>query len=454
MAEAKALSVDANNKPQEDFPLTRVPTDARYHWFSIAIMRIGQLGALSQFLLGATLGYSMSFWHAFWAFTLGAVILEIVSAFTGWIGMKEGLQTSLLARWTGFGEIGAGIAGLVVGVSIIGWFGVQNAVFALGVQQLLGLLPVWAWSIITGAIVVFIVYHGFMTMGWTAYIAVPAFVVVMLVAIGRVFAHHSFGQLVAALPPGPHMSIATGASLVAGGFMVGGVISPDMTRFNRSVGDVFKQTILGFTIGEYTIGMIGVLLASALKSTNVITLTLATTGFIGVMFVLLATVKINDFNLYSAGLGIINAIEIIFHRRLSRRKTTVVIGALGIVMSALGILNHFINFLSLLSVAIPPIASIMIVDYFFLKRQRHLLDETREEGTLPRVVERWNPVALIAWATGFVVGQQVTMGIPSINSLAASAIVYYIGSLVVSAVRRDPQPLFSPADSSRLTVMD
>ena len=127
----------------------------------------------------------MSFWHAFWAFTLGAVILEIVSAFTGWIGMKEGLQTSLLARWTGFGEIGAGIAGLVVGVSIIGWFGVQNAVFALGVQQLLGLLPVWAWSIITGAIVVFIVYHGFMTMGWTAYIAVPAFVVVMLVAIGR-----------------------------------------------------------------------------------------------------------------------------------------------------------------------------------------------------------------------------------------------------------------------------
>jgi cytosine permease len=443
-----ARAVVKETGAREDFPLTRVPMDQRYHWFSIAVMRIGQLGALSQFLLGATLGFSMNFWDAFWSFTLGAVILEFVSMFSGWIGMKEGLQTSLLARWTGFGEVGAGLAGLVFGVSIIGWFGVQNGVFASGVEQLVGVLPLWLWSIITGALVVLIVYYGLLTMGWTAYIAVPAFFIVMLTAIGRVFAHHPLSVLVAQAPPGPHMTIAAGASLVAGGFMVGGVISPDMTRFNRSIGDVFKQTVVGFTVGEYTIGMIGVLLALALKSSNVITLTLATTGLVGVLFVLLATVKINDWNLYSAGLGVVNAIEIIFHRRLSRRRTTLVIGALGVVASALGILNGFVTFLVLLSVAIPPIASIMCVDYFILKRQRHLLDESRAAGTLPTVVERWNPVALVAWVAGFLVGEYVTVGIASINSLIAAAVVYYLGSLLVAAFRRET--LFSPTDSSRL----
>jgi len=441
MATVGATGTDVQTN-KDDYPLSRVPTDARYHWVSIAVIRIGQLGALSQFLLGATLGYGMTFWNAFWAVTLGAVLLEIVSMFQGWIGMKEGLQTSLVSRWSGFGEVGSGLAGLIFGVSIIGWFGVQNAVFAQGIQQLVGGLPLWGWSILTGVLVVILVYYGILAMGWTAYIAVPTFFVVMLIAISRVLAHHTLGSLIALHPAGPAISVAAGASLVAGGFMVGGVISPDMTRFNRSVGDVLKQTVVGFTVGEYVICMIGVLLAEALKSANVITLTLSTTGIVGVFFVMLATVKINDWNLYSAGLGIVNAIELIFRRKVSRKRTTLVVGALGVVMSALGILNAFISFLIILSVAIPPIFSVMIVDYFFLKRFRQTLDESRARGRLPAMVERWNPVALVAWIAGFVVGYFVTWGIASINSLVAAGLVYGIGMLLVSAGRKSSEIQF------------
>src|SRR5205807_223813 len=79
----------------------------RHHWFVVFLQRFGQLSALSQFLLGATLGFGLDFWPAFWAFTLGAIILEIVSIFTGIAGMREGLSTSLLTRWTGFGRYGS-----------------------------------------------------------------------------------------------------------------------------------------------------------------------------------------------------------------------------------------------------------------------------------------------------------------------------------------------------------
>lgn len=159
----------------EDFPLSRVPQNARYGWVSVAVMRFGQLSALSQFLLGATLGYGMSFWSAFWALTLGAVVLEIVSIVVGIAGQREGLSTSLLARWSGFGRYGSAVVGLVIAVGLVGWFGIQNAVFAQGLVQLIGILPEWLWSIIAGVAVIIIVTYGFLSMGWTAYIAVPLF---------------------------------------------------------------------------------------------------------------------------------------------------------------------------------------------------------------------------------------------------------------------------------------
>src|SRR5699024_797658 len=108
-----------NNKEEtiaekfDDYSLSRVPMEERKHWLGIATMRFWQISALSQFLLGATLGFGMNFWTAFWAITLGAVILEIVSILVGIAGMKEGLSTTLLVRWTGFGKLGAILVSLV-----------------------------------------------------------------------------------------------------------------------------------------------------------------------------------------------------------------------------------------------------------------------------------------------------------------------------------------------------
>lgn len=109
---ASAVGVD-------DYALSRVPSGARYSWWSVAVQRFGQISALSQFLLGATLGFGMGFWQAFLALTLGAVILEVVAVFVGVIGVREGLSTSMLARWTGFGRAGSAVIGLAIGISLI-----------------------------------------------------------------------------------------------------------------------------------------------------------------------------------------------------------------------------------------------------------------------------------------------------------------------------------------------
>lgn len=411
---------------RDDHAVSRMPASERKHWFVVFLQRYGQMSALSQFLLGATLGFGMDFWQAFLALTLGAVILEVVAIFTGIAGQREGLSTSLLTRWTGFGRYGSSMLGLVITISLMGWFGVQNAVFAQGLEALLPhAMPLWSWEVITGLAVTGIVIWGFLSMTWTAYVAVPAFVVLCFYSIGKALGKESLGSLVASHHPGPALGIGAGATLVAGGFIVGAVINPDMCRFNRSARDVVVNTILGITLGEYTIGLIGVLLAHFAKSENVIGIVTTTSGAVGVLILIAATTKINDWNLYSGSLGLANFLDTAFGKRIHRALLTLIVGAIGTVLSALGILTHFVKFLTILGVAIPPVAAIVVVDYFILKSHRPALEASRRSSRLPAWCPNWNAAGWIAWIAAALVGYYVNWGIASVNSLVVAAILYY-----------------------------
>lgn len=411
---------------RDDHAVSRMPVSERKHWFVVFLQRYGQMSALSQFLLGATLGFGMDFWQAFLALTLGAVILEVVAIFTGIAGQREGLSTSMLTRWTGFGRYGSSMLGLVITISLMGWFGVQNAVFAQGLQSLLPhALPLWSWEVLTGLAVTGIVIWGFLSMTWTAYIAVPAFVLLCFYSIGKALGKESLGSLVASPHPGAALGIGAGATLVAGGFIVGAVINPDMCRFNRNARDVVVNTILGITLGEYTIGLIGVLLAHFAKTENVIGIVTTTSGAIGVLVLIAATTKINDWNLYSGSLGLANFLDTAFGKRIHRALLTLVVGVIGTLLSALGILAHFIGFLTILGVAFPPVAAIVVVDYFILKTHRRALESSRSSAALPAWCPNWNAAGWVAWIAAAVVGYYVNWGIASVNSLVVAGILYY-----------------------------
>ncbi|MEV0826858.1 purine-cytosine permease family protein [Nonomuraea rubra] len=416
---ASAVGVD-------DYALTRVPQSARYSWWSVAVQRFGQVSALSQFLLGATLGFGMGFWEAFLALTLGAVILEVVAVFVGIIGMREGLSTSMLARWTGFGRSGSALIGLAIGISLVGWFGIQSAVSAQGLAALVGGLPEWGWSLVFGLVVTSIVLWGFGSMAWTAYVTVPAFLVLVGWSIISELSRHDVGALMASAPPGPQLSLLEGTTLVAGGFIVGSIITPDMTRFNRSVADVVKQTVLGVTLGEYVIGMAGVLLAHAVGTSEITTIVTSSVGWVGILVIVAGTVKINDWNLYSSGLGLVNFVGTVFGRRVHRGLATALIGVVGSVLAAAGILDAFTEFLTLLGVAFPPIAGIMVAEYFVVRRWRGDLEAARAVGRVPEQAPAWVPATLVIWLVAALVGRFVEVGLGSINSLVVAFVLYVV----------------------------
>ena len=127
------------NEPIQDsgYTLSRVPAEAKQPFWRILVIRIGSICCVSQLVLGASLGYGMSFWGAFWATMLGSVLLQVISWALGTAAAREGLSTSLLSRWTGFGKMGSAIFGGVMAISMVGWFGVQNSVFGESMANIL-----------------------------------------------------------------------------------------------------------------------------------------------------------------------------------------------------------------------------------------------------------------------------------------------------------------------------
>ncbi|TKV60361.1 cytosine permease [Nakamurella flava] len=409
----------------DDYTLARVPLTERKHWFGIAVQRFGQISALSQFLLGATLGYGMTFANAFLAILLGSIIVEVIMCLVGIIAQREGLNTALLARWTGFGEVGASIVGLAVGISLIGWFGIQSAIAASSLDSLMpGALPGWLWSVIVGLAVTGIVAFGFKGMQVLANITVPLFLVLVAWSVIAELSRHDLGSLLTSAPAGPEISVLVGSGIVAGGVIVGAIITGDMTRFNRTPGDVVKQTVVGVTLGEFVIGLAGVLLAHAARSGDIVAIVTSSIGFVGLLIVITGTLKINDWNLYSASLGLLNFISVSFRRQLHRVPATIFLGVAGTVLAAAGILQNFMQFLIVLSVVFPPIAGIMVAEYFIVRRWRGDLESSRRNDVLPATAPRLVPATLIIWAVSSLVGYFVTWGIPSVLSLVLSMVLY------------------------------
>ncbi|MFC7456276.1 purine-cytosine permease family protein [Brachybacterium sp. GCM10030267] len=417
----------ARSEHVDDYALSRVPTAARKHWFGIAVQRFGQVSALSQFLLGATLGYSMTFMDAFWSILFGSLVVEVIMAMVGIVAMKEGLNTALLARWTGFGEVGASLVGLAVGISLIGWFGIQSAISADSLNTLMpDLLPVWIWSVVVGLAVTAICAFGFVGMQWIANVTVPLFLLLVGWSVTSQLWKHDLGELVTGAPAGPSMSVVSGSALVAGGIMVGAIITGDMTRFNRSGADVIKQTVVGTSAGEFGIGLAGVLLAHAARTGDVVAIITTSVGFVGLLIVITGTLKINDWNLYSSALGLVNFVSTTFRVKLNRMWTTIVLGVVGTILGAAGILGQFESFLSLLGVAFPPIAGIMVAEYFVVKKWRPELEASRSSGLLPEFAPRIVPATLVIWAVSAVIGYVATWGIPPVLSLLLAMVLYSI----------------------------
>ncbi|MEA5019765.1 MAG: cytosine permease [Gordonibacter sp.] len=438
-----------------DYSLSRVPAEAKQPFWRVLFIRIGAICCVSQLMLGAALGYGMTFFDAFLATMLGSVLLQVVSWALGAAAAHEGLSTSLLSRWAGFGKGGSAVFGGVVAISMVGWFGVQNAVFGQGMSSIIPLTDFLGdfeyplWAILTGIGITLLVVFGIKAIANFAAVFVPLFVLVVLFAAWVILQDHTIGELVTMAPPGVPLTLGAATTMVAGGFIAGAICTPDYARFLKNGNQVFWMTLIGTFVGELGMNLLAVMLAHATGTENVVDLMMATSGIVGVIIVVASTVKLNDINLYSSSLGLATMLNALFNKKVSRNALVWALGIVGTFLSVIGIINYFTDFLVLLGVAIPPVAGIMVIDYFVLRRKRADLDTSRAEGKLPSKVEKWNPVAIICWIAGFAVGEITSIfgiGIPGLNSLILAGVLYWAIMKVYASMKKVDNIQFAETD--------
>jgi cytosine permease len=269
----------------------------------------------------------------------------------------------------------------------------------------------------------------------TANIAFPLFLLAVGYAFVQVVGNYNLGDLMSSPPPGQPLSMSVATTMVAGGFIIGAVMTPDIARFLTKSSQVFWMVLISTFVGELSMCLIAVLMAHAVKSADVVTIMLSLGGWLAASIVVFSTLKINDINLYSSSLGVTTALNAFFKRKFDRSMITIVVGIVGTLLSALGIMDHFVGFLVFLGIAVPPIAGIVVVDYYLLKRDRQILDESRKQDQLPATCERWNPIAITAWVIAFAIGYFVQWGIPALNSLLVACVAYYVMTIIYNMTK-------------------
>jgi cytosine permease len=452
------LSVNQRSAPKlellaDDFALERVPIADRKPMRDILWIELGIVTAMSEFVIASTLGYGMTLGQAFVATCIGTALLLVVTVLVGIAGEREGLPSGLLSRWCGFGRLGSCLISLVIVIGCTAWFGVQNSICANAISRTTnGKISFPMGSALTGLVLIAIAALGIQWISKTAAFVVPLFLGLVVYGMYRILSNFSLTEITHAPAPGPHLHIFTGASMVAGGLMIGGIVAPDFTRYCRKGIDVFWAILVALVVGEFGLGMAGVVLSHAAHTNDVIAIIFGVAGWLGIAVVILATVKLNDVNLYSSSLHLANAIQLVFRRQVNRGILTVVLGIAGILFSIFGILDHIVGFLLILGVTVPPIGGVIIVDYFLLRDNREALAATRSSLSLPASCESINPVGMAAWLAGFLAGYFVHWGIVALNSIVVAGVCHFVGMRIfaVQSKRGVKYPPESPTVASRL----
>lgn len=222
---------------------------------------------------------------------------------------------------------------------------------------------------------------GFKALRIAARIAVPMFIMLVAYISVTALTGHNLQEIIQLAPPGEPLTISAGITIVVGGAIVASLMTPDLTRYSKNGKHVLGVTIFTIIAGEFVVNGPAILIAKTPGTADVVTIMSQAAGGAGLLVVVFSTLRVNDLNLYSSSLGIVNAVEGITGKKLKYTYTTLVIGILGTTLSVLGILDRFVDFLTVLGVVFPPIIGIMLVDYYLLRSHRKITDESRRTAS-------------------------------------------------------------------------
>jgi cytosine permease len=411
----------------DEFSTSRVPWNRSMPWWKIATINVLFSVSLPTLITGMDLANQSTRAVFLWSILLGSLILTVIGIQTSIVGCRTRFSSYMLAR-IAFGVKGSMLLNLAFALSLIGWFGVNLNLFGDSIQRLLQAQlhyqgPEWPSELAAGVLITGTTLVGLKAINRLSLLIVPVLLVVCALLLVKSLGQGSVGEILARAPASG-MSFGDAVSAIVGGYIVGAVIMPDTCRFIEPAHGAVSTAVLTYFVSNAGIMVIGGLAALALHRTEMLDLML-TMGLGAAAFAIVigGSWLLNALNLYSAALSVDAAVP-----RLKRSTTTVLCGALGTLAAFINILDHFLTFLFYLSIVFVPVASVIVIDFFWLRRSDYLTGDGATRGL--------EPPALIAWAMGAAMALAGSAGLVRLTGVAALDALLVAGVLYTVLRRR------------------
>lgn len=396
------------SKIDNEFSLTSVPQGNRSGFWKILAVMLGLTFFSASMWSGGELGMGLSFGQFLLIVLAGNLLLGLYTGTLAYIAAKTGLSTHLLSRYA-FGEKGSYLSSFLLGITQVGWFGVGVAMFAVPVQKVTG-INVYILIAIAGILMTVTAIYGIKALALLGMVAVPA--IAILGSYSAFQAADAVGGMQGLFDyqPMEAMGLAAALTICIGSFISAGTLTPDFTRFAKTSRSAVVATVIAFFLGNSLMFLFGAVGSIAYGQSDISEVMFLQNLIVPAIIVLGLNIwTTNENALYASGLGFASITKI------DKNKIVVVNGAVGTI-AAMWLYNNFVGFLTVLGSALPSIGAIIIADYFILKRRKY----PRYEMMKFKAV---NWMAIIAWAGGVVVANAIP-GIPPINALLGSAVIY------------------------------
>ncbi|MDA0705711.1 MAG: cytosine permease [Proteobacteria bacterium] len=407
----------------EGYATSPVPPHIRVNGYRIALINCGLALSLSGLVLGVELGANLGLTRSTVAFVAGGIVLALIAGITGYVGVKVRMSSYMIIRYA-FGSRGSNIVNLCMAVSLLGWFGVMASLFAQAAAELwtalTGIaLPEWMFIVAGGVLMTAGAMRGFRSLKFLSVLLVPVQLLVLLWLVQIMLTGTSFAELLQVEPAGG-ITIGDAVSAVIGGWIVGAVCQPDLTRYGKTFADSAIAAAIPFFIAGSFIYVVAAMTGLWSGESDLLPVMIALgMGAAAFVFVLFSSWITNAMNLYGCSLSI-NAV----FRNLREWHIAVASGMLGTALALAGILDRFVDFVFSLGVLFTPVAGIYIVDFFCFRRDLYLSGNTEVERA-------FSVPAFVAWIAGIGVavaagkGWFTLTGTAAIDSLLVTSLLFW-----------------------------
>jgi len=405
-------------------------SERTWNRWNIASLWVGMAICVPTYTLGGVLTayFGLSVKEALWTIFAANIIVLIPLTLNAYPGTRYGIPCPVVLR-ASFGIVGSNVPALIRAIVACGWFGVQTLFGGIAIHLMLSaMFDSWAALGGTGEVLGFFIF-------WTANVAVVirgsesirrletlAAPLLLIVAIGLVvwaLPKVSISEVLATPATRPEGAPVFSYFMAALTAMVGfwatlSLNIPDFSRFAKSQKSQIAGQIIGLPLTMFLFSGLGVLLTSA--SLGLVGETISDPiNLIGkidnsiwvvlsMLMIVLATISTNTAaNVVSPT----NSFQNIAPKYISETKGVLLTGFIGIALmswelakklgwldSDVSVESLYSNWLLGYSSLLGPIAGIMIVDYFAIKKQRYELADLYMSG---RTYPDWHVPGLIAF---------------------------------------------------------